>query len=484
MIERIGPVESVSRSAFVDATVRKTDRSPTRRPGASAVLRRGPRPARDAAGSVARAPSSTRRPRAIQPSSLAQRPPSAWASTPGVRVWLGGRVVHCGRDPGAPRAGHQSRCRRDHRVPGRGGMVRPRRHASTIYVRADPERSTRFARSWVGRRTPRIPTRSRWPARRTRSKRAPRPRPRSRRCSWALGAVALDRGWCRHRQRDADVRAGTTFEIGLRRALGATRRHIALQFVAEALILAVPWRRAGRRAGDAVGVGYALYSEWTPVVPPVAFGGRAGQALAIGAIAGLYPSHSGGAGQPHGGTAGDLRPGQSRGCSRYSTAAPCPNGAEQSTGPRRSTVTPPSRGPPDPARRTTPPAYVPGSSVTVNGRPSPPARARGTRCPGWPARTRSTPGRRAAPWRSGRSARRSGGCRPSPTARARRPRTDMAPPWLGRPADQAEVHQDRVVAAQERLPRPQRVALAGRVVVGVADDHLGAVGSGRIGEPA
>ena len=58
-----------------------------------------------------------------------------------------------------------------------------------------------------------------------------------------------------------------------------------------------------------------------------------------------------------------------------------------------------------------------------------------------------------------------------------------APPGLIA-ADQPEVHQDRVVAAQERLPRPERVALARRVVVGVADHDLATVGGRRIGEPS
>ena len=40
------------------------------------------------------------------------------------------------------------------------------------------------------------------------------------------------------------------------------------------------------------------------------------------------------------------------------------------------------------------------------------------------------------------------------------------------PAKQTEVHEDRVVPAQERLPCPERVALTGSVVVGVGDDTL------------
>jgi putative ABC transport system permease protein len=79
-------------------------------------------------------------------------------------------------------------------------------------------------------------------------------------------------------------------EIGLRRALGATRRHIALQFVAEALILAFLGGVLGVALGIAVAVGYAVYSDWTPVIPAVAVVGGLGSALVIGAVAGFYPS--------------------------------------------------------------------------------------------------------------------------------------------------------------------------------------------------
>ena len=79
-------------------------------------------------------------------------------------------------------------------------------------------------------------------------------------------------------------------EIGLRRALGATRGHIRIQFLAEAILLAL--------IGGAVGVGlgvlstavYASIKGWTVVVPTVAWAGGLGSALLIGAVAGLLPA--------------------------------------------------------------------------------------------------------------------------------------------------------------------------------------------------
>ena len=79
-------------------------------------------------------------------------------------------------------------------------------------------------------------------------------------------------------------------EIGLRRALGATRRHIALQFVAEAMTLAFLGGLLGVLVGVAVAVGYALVQDWTVVVPPFALGGGLAAALVVGAIAGFYPA--------------------------------------------------------------------------------------------------------------------------------------------------------------------------------------------------
>lgn len=81
-----------------------------------------------------------------------------------------------------------------------------------------------------------------------------------------------------------------TGEIGLRRALGATRRHIATQFMFESAVLGALAGLIGASLGVLVIVGVSanrqwspILDEWIPLAAPLA-------GAVVGLIAGLYPA--------------------------------------------------------------------------------------------------------------------------------------------------------------------------------------------------
>jgi putative ABC transport system permease protein len=79
-------------------------------------------------------------------------------------------------------------------------------------------------------------------------------------------------------------------EIGLRRALGATKGHIRVQFIAEAVTLSLMGGAVGIVAGAVATAIYASTQGWQVVVPAEAWAGGLGAAILIGAVAGLMPA--------------------------------------------------------------------------------------------------------------------------------------------------------------------------------------------------
>ena len=79
-------------------------------------------------------------------------------------------------------------------------------------------------------------------------------------------------------------------EIGLRRALGATKFHIASQFLTESLLLSTLGGITGVIMGMLVTAGYAVFREWSIVIPVYAIAGGILCSILIGGIAGFYPA--------------------------------------------------------------------------------------------------------------------------------------------------------------------------------------------------
>jgi putative ABC transport system permease protein len=164
------------------------------------------------------------------------------------------------------------------------------RSASTLYVRADPER-VREAASLLGATAdPQNPEQTQV----SRPSAALQARADAQSTLTAvflgLGAVALLVGGVGI----ANVMVISVLErrpeIGLRRALGARAVHIGVQFLGESILLSALGGTAGIVLGALATAGYAQTQGWIVVVPTLAIAGGVALALALGALAGLYPA--------------------------------------------------------------------------------------------------------------------------------------------------------------------------------------------------
>lgn len=80
-------------------------------------------------------------------------------------------------------------------------------------------------------------------------------------------------------------------EIGLRRAVGATGRQIAAQFVLESVLIGLLGGLIGASLGVFAVVGVALIQQWTPIIDPWLAVAAAALGAVVGLLAGWFPAH-------------------------------------------------------------------------------------------------------------------------------------------------------------------------------------------------
>jgi putative ABC transport system permease protein len=106
----------------------------------------------------------------------------------------------------------------------------------------------------------------------------------------ALGAVALLVGGIGVANTMVIAVIERRSEVGLRRALGATRAHIRRQFLAESVLLAGLGGIGGAMLGGAATAAFAASRGWQLTLPAWVLAGAAAATIVVGALAGVYPA--------------------------------------------------------------------------------------------------------------------------------------------------------------------------------------------------
>jgi putative ABC transport system permease protein len=293
MIRRIGPVQATAATAPITATVFKTDRIPSVQTGGVSVLAADSNLLETLRGSLAAGAflngATAQYPAVVLGSDTARYLGIARVDPP-VQIYLGGEwftvvgiMDPVGLAPELDRAALIGFAIAE-------SMFGIDGSAGTVFVRVDPDQIDDVARVLAGTANPQKPN----------EVRVVRPSDALAARAAAAGAfTALFLGLAAVALLVAGVGIANVMlmsvlerrsEIGLRRALGATQTHIALQFLIEALILAGAGGVLGVIGGVTAAAAFAIGQGWTIVVPPLAMFGGLGAALVIGAIAGLYPA--------------------------------------------------------------------------------------------------------------------------------------------------------------------------------------------------
>jgi putative ABC transport system permease protein len=291
MTGRIGPVESVSAVEGVDATVRRTNYIAEEETGGISVLAADLELLTTLGSTLQRGvylnAATARYPAVVLGAKAAER---LGIDRPGVNVWLGDRwfTVVGILDPVelAPDLDFAALIG----LPIAKQLFGAEGSASTIYVRANPDELDDVRRVLGATANPEHPEEvdvSR-PSDALEARAAAKTAFTS--LFLGLGAVALLVGGVGIANVMVISVLERRSEIGLRRALGATKGHIRLQFLTESLILAGLGGAAGVVLGTLITLIYASNRGWETVVPWYVPIGGITAAVAIGVVAGLYPA--------------------------------------------------------------------------------------------------------------------------------------------------------------------------------------------------
>jgi putative ABC transport system permease protein len=293
MLRRIGPVQEVSSVTSVDASVLRTDLAPSDQTGGITVKAGDTQLLDTLVGEMA-AGEWLDEARAGLPvvvlGSVAAERLGITEVGDGVQVWLGGQwfavIGIMERLELAPDLDSSAVIGRDIAIADLGAADAP----GTVYLRTDPDEVDDVQAVIAPTANPENPDQVEV----TRPSDAIEARAAASNAFTALflglGSVALLVGGVGIANVMVISVLERRSEIGLRRALGATRRHVSVQFLSEALLLSAAGGVAGVLLGAAVTAIYDAARGWEIVVPVVGLAGGVVAALAIGAVAGLYPA--------------------------------------------------------------------------------------------------------------------------------------------------------------------------------------------------
>ncbi|HET6663571.1 MAG TPA: ABC transporter permease [Acidimicrobiales bacterium] len=293
MLRRIAPVEDVSSVTSVDATVLRTDLAPSEQTGGITVKAADTRLLDTLVGEMGDGEwlddTRSRLPVVVLGSVAAERLGISDVGD-GVQVWLGGQwfTVIGIMEPFelAPDLDTAAIIGREIATAELGAAETP----GTVYLRTDPDKVDDVQAVIAPTANPENPDQVQV----SRPSDAIEARAAASNAFTALflglGAVALLVGGVGIANVMVISVLERRSEIGLRRALGATRRHVSVQFLSEALLLSAAGGVAGVVLGAAVTAVYDVVRGWEIVVPTAGLAGGIAAALAIGAVAGLYPA--------------------------------------------------------------------------------------------------------------------------------------------------------------------------------------------------